>query len=350
MAPRLFAVVLLGVSCKTTQVSSAFDEPRVGSDLTHARVKGLIELPPARSLPVNPMGLQSVIGPDDNPTTPEKVELGWKLFFDKRLSRDNSMACADCHRIERAYASTNIADGTAGGAANRRNSPSVTNVGYQTSFLWDGRFATLEAVCDATWKTQLDADPPAVAARLNEVPLYRAMFERAFGEPATAENIPLALAAWLRELKNGNSPWDRFKAGDLGALPREAQEGAKVFQEKGCAACHVPPLFSDDDFHNTGLGDDDPGRRAVTRSASDTGKFRTPSLRSVALTAPYFHDGNATTLDDAIARVVKGGTPNPHLDANMRPRKLTPRETRALRAFLESLTGESTFRVEPKLP
>lgn len=350
MALRLFAVVLLGVSCKTAQVSSAFDEPREASRPTRARVKGLVELPPPRALPANPMGFRDVIGPDDNPTTPEKVELGWKLFFDRRLSRDSSMACADCHRIERAYASANIADGTAAGAANRRNSPSVANVGYQTSFLWDGRFATLEAVCAATWKTQLDADPPAVAARLNEVPVYRAMFERAFGESATAENVPFALAAWLRELKNGNSPWDRFKAGDLGALSREAQEGAKVFEEKGCAACHVPPLFSDDDLHNTGLGDDDPGRRAVTQSASDTGKFRTPSLRSIVLTAPYFHDGHATKLDEAIAHVVKGGSPNPHLDANMRPRKLTPKEMRALRAFLESLTGESTFPVEPKLP
>jgi cytochrome c peroxidase len=311
--------------------------------------RGAVALPPPMALPPTPAGLREVNAPDDNPITPEKVELGWKLFFDMRLSKDGTMACVECHRIERAYASANILDGTVAGATNQRNSPAVTNVGYQTSFFWDGKWATVEAVCEATWKGQLDADPATVADRLNEVPVYRAMFERAFGEAATPENVPLALAAWLRALKNGNSPWDRFKAGDASALSKEAQDGMKVFEVKGCGACHVPPLFTDDDFHNAGIGDD-PGRRAVTRSASDSGKFRTPSLRNVALTAPYFHDGHVTTLEDAIALMAKGGNPNPRLDANLRPRKLTPREASALKAFLESLTGESTFVTEPKLP
>ena len=344
-------VLLLVLSCKTARVASAMDEPEEpaqGSTTAQPEPSRMV-LPPPAPLPPLPQGFRHLTGPDDNQTTPEKVELGFRLFFDQRLSADTSMACVECHHIDRAYASGNIVDGKVGGGSNKRNSLALTNVGYQASFYWDGRGPTLEAVCGAELKWQLGAEPAAVAQALNEVRLYQAMFERAFGEPATVENVPRALAAWLRELKNGNSPWDKFQAGDSAALSREAQEGAKLFQAKGCEACHVPPLFSDDDFHNLGLGDD-PGRKAVTKLENDTGKFKTPSLRNVALTAPYFHDGQATTLEEAIAVTGQGGTPNRHLDANLRPRKLTPREAKALKAFLESLTGESTYGAAPALP
>lgn len=308
-----------------------------------------IELPPAPELPKLPLGLPEVPSPADNPTTAEKAELGWKLFFDKRLSKDGTAACAQCHEIARAYTTGNAVDAKVGGALNKRNSPSVLNLGFHTAWYWDGRMATLEACANAAWKGQLGADPATVAKTLNEVPVYKAMFERAFGEPATADNVPKAFAAFFRALNTGNSAWDRAQAGDKKALTAEQSEGFKVFNTKGCVSCHVPPLFTHYDFENIGIGDD-PGRKDATKADEDTGKFKTPSLRNVALTAPYFHDGSAKTLDEAIALMAKGGNANPNLSKKLKAQKLSAKETKALKAFLESLTGESTYTTEPSLP
>jgi cytochrome c peroxidase len=343
-------VVAVTLACKTAEPRPSLEGPvEIAASGPAVSVAPGVELPAPPPLPAAPFGFKELDGPEDNPTTAEKVELGWMLFFDQRLSGDGSMACVECHQLEKAYASGNILDGTVSGVTNRRNSPSVLNVGYQTTFAWDGRLQTLESACDTFWRTQLDANPAEVAQVLNDVPVYRAMFVRAFGAPATPQSIPRALAAFLRELKNGNSPWDRFHAGDTHAMSKEAQEGSRLFVSKGCGNCHLPPLFADDDFHNVGVGDD-PGRKAVSGAEVDRGKLRTPSLRNVALTAPYFHDGHATTLDDALALMLKGGNPNPRLDANLKPRKATAAEVKALKAFLESLSGQSTFGRRPTLP
>lgn len=296
-----------------------------------------------------PAGLPELPAPADNPTTAEKAELGWKLFFDKRVSKDGSMACVQCHEIARAYTSATALDPKVGGAVNKRNTPSVLNLGFHTTWYWDGRMATLEAVSNAAWKGQLGADPAASAKALNEVPVYKAMFERAFGEPATADNVPKAFAAFFRTLNSGNSAWDRAQAGDQKAMSAEATEGFKVFGAKGCTTCHVPPLFTHYDFENIGIGDD-PGRKDATKADADAGKFKTPSLRNVALTAPYFHDGHAKTLEEAIALMAKGGNKNPNLSTKLKPQKVSAKEAKALKAFLESLTGESTYTTEPTLP
>ncbi len=308
-----------------------------------------VELPAAPALPALPVGLPPVTAPQDNPTTPEKAELGWKLFFDPRLSKDGSMACAACHHIDKAYTSGNALDTKVGGAVNVRNAPTMLNLGYHASWYWDGRMPTLEAVSNAAWKGQLGADPATVAITLNAVPVYRAMFERAFGEPATATNVPKAFAAWFRALNSGSSPWDKAQAGDAKALSAQAKEGQKVFAAKGCITCHVPPLFTDYDFHNVGLGAD-PGRKDATKADADLGKFKTPSLRNVALTAPYFHDGHAKTLDEAIVLMAQGGHANPNLSPKLTAQKVTVKEMAALKAFLLSLTGESTYTTEPALP
>lgn len=308
-----------------------------------------VELPPAPALPLKPLGLPEVVSPEDNPTTPEKAELGFKLFFDKRLSKDGSMACVQCHEARRAWTTENVVDVKVGGAPNKRNTPSVVNLAFHPSYYWDGRMPTLEAVSNAAWKGQLGADPATVAAALNEVPVYKAMFERAFQEPATALNVPKAFAAFFRTLNSGSSPWDKAQAGDASALTAEQKEGFKVFAAKGCVTCHVPPLFTHYEFENVGLGDD-PGRKDATKADADTGKFKTPSLRNVALTAPYFHDGSAKTLEEAIAFMAKGGNKNPNLSAKLKPQKLSPKEAKALKAFLESLTGEVTWSVEKPAP
>lgn len=357
MNRSLFLVpALLVVACKTTETPApapvekpAEVKPAEPAPAPVPAPAPKVELSPAPELPKLPLGLPEVPQPAENLTSPEKAELGWKLFFDKRLSKDGSMACAACHHLDKAWTSGAAVDAKVGGAMNKRNAPSMLNLGYHTSWYWDGRMATLEAVSNAAWKGQLGADPEVVAKALNEVPVYKALFERAFGEPATALNVPKALAAFFRALNSGDSAWDRAQAGDKKALTAEQTEGLKLFNAKGCATCHVPPLFSNFEFENVGLGDD-PGRKDATKADADLGKFKVPSLRNVALTAPYFHDGSAKTLDEAIAFMAKGGNKNPNLSAKLKAQKLSAKEAKALKAFLEALSGTATYSTEPTLP
>jgi len=328
-------------------------------DATDAGVSEAVEqLPPAPPIPETPPFLPAVEESKDNPTTPEKVALGYQLFYDKRLSKDGSMSCESCHHPELAYTSGKATDPKVGGAMNKRNAPAMANAAYhQNGFYWDGRTPTLDAVCAAAWKGQLGVDAPGdVVAKLNGIPGYRAQFQRAFESEATAKNVPLALAAFLRALKTGNAPWDKYEQGDQRAVSREARRGSQVFQNARCSLCHVPPLYTDSQFHNVGIGFDKPeeqrdhGRMDATKDKEDDGKFLTPSLRDVAKTAPYFHDGSATALSDAVDRMLAGGTKNPNLDPKLKRAKISPRDRRALLAYLESLTGQVTFPKAPDLP
>lgn len=308
-----------------------------------------VVLPAAPPLPTPPIGLPPAPSPDENPTTAERAELGWLLFFDPRASKDGSMACAQCHHIERAYTSPEAVDVKVGGAKNKRNAPTMTNLGFHPQFYWDGRMPTLEAVSNAAWKGQLGADPAEVVKTLNAVPGYKARFERAFGEPATPENVPRAYAVFFRTLVNAGSAWDRAQAGEPDALSKDADAGYRVFLAKGCAACHTPPLFTNYAYENAGIGDD-PGRKDATKDDADTGRFKVPGLRNVALTAPYFHDGSAQTLEEAVDLMVKGGNKNPHLSPLLKPQKVSKKEKAQLIAFLEALNGESTYTAAPTLP
>lgn len=348
-----FAAVVTLVACKTTETPApatrpAEAAPQPAPEPTPPPAPKL-ELPAAPALPATPAGLPAIPASAENPLTPEKAELGWKLFYDKRLSKDGSMACAQCHDLTRAFTTPNALDAKVGGALNKRNSPTVLNLAYHPAWYWDGRAATLEAVSAAAWKGQLGADPAAAAKALNDVPVYKAMFERAFGEPASADNVPRALASFFRTLNDGNSAYDRWQAGEKNALSADAAEGFKLFNARGCATCHVPPLFTNFEFENAGLGDD-AGRKDATKADADQGKFKVPSLRNVALTAPYFHDGSIATLEDAVAFMAKGGNKNPNLSAKLKPQKLSARESRQLKLFLEALTGQSTYTAEPSLP
>lgn len=342
----LASLVVLACSCKTTPKQEAEPKtavaPTVVTDAPPPQPK--VELAAAHELPKAPVGLPEVNAPVDNPITAEKADLGWKLFFDPRLSKDGSMACVNCHHIDKAYTSGLAVDPKVGGAMNKRNAPTMVNLAFHTTFYWDGRMPTLEAVSNAAWKGQLGADPSTVVAALNAVPVYKATFERAFGEPATVDNVPKALATWLRTLESGHSAWDQAQAKEK-PLSADAAAGEKVFTAKGCVTCHVPPLFTTYEFENAGIGDDT-GRKDATKADEDAGKFKIPSLRNVALTAPYFHDGSVAALDDAIALMAKGNAKNPKLKAQ----KLSAKEAKALKAFLESLTGESTWTEAPALP
>lgn len=313
----------------------------------------LAEVP---DLPAPPSHLPATAEPQDNPVTKEKVALGLQLFHEVRMSKDGSQACVNCHRPERAYTSNLALDLKVGATSNTRNAPSMVNLAYHPLYYWDGRMPTLDAVTLAAWKGQLGADPEAVSKTLNGIATYRQLFSRAFQAPASEKTVVQALVAFFHALKNGNAPWDRFEAGEANAVTASAKRGFEVFQSAGCIACHAPPLYSDFAFHAVGAGslktDADPGRFNATKDEADRGKFKTPSLRNVALTGPYFHDGSAATLDEAIDWMASGfakrkGAP---VDALLKPHPLSKADKAALKAFLESLTGESTIDIDPVLP
>jgi cytochrome c peroxidase len=196
----------------------------------------------------------------------------------------------------------------------------------------------------------MDLSPSELQGRVSRHAGYRRAFRREFGTDPTAHAISLALASYLRTLRAGDAPIDRYRAGDTLALSSSARRGAAIFAGKArCTVCHVGPLFSDGDFHNTGIAwrettFADVGRGAVTGLAEDRGRFRTPSLRNVSLTAPYMHDGSKRTLADVIDFYDGGGQPNPGLDQFIQPLHLTPEEKDALVEFLQSLTSDRRRR------
>ena len=279
-----------------------------------------------------PLGLDLYMPvPEDNPITAERVARGRELFFDTRLSRDRTIACASCHDPERAFS-----DGrpVAIGVFNRvgtRSAPALINRGYGRAFFWDGRAATLEeqVLQPIQDPNEMDLTLPEVSARV--------------GMPI--DEVSRSLASFVRSLLSGDSPFDRFINGDRAALTTEQQAGLQVFRGKAnCTACHVGPTFTDERFHNTGVAWRegqllDEGRFGVTRRSEDRGAFKTPTLREIARTAPYMHDGSLVTLREVVDYYDRGGNSNPGLDAELRPLNLTASDKDALIGFLQSLNG-----------
>ena len=293
--------------------------------------------------------------PEDNPMTPEKVALGRQLFFDKRLSADGSRSCYSCHLCE-----NGLTDGlpTAIGALNKklpRSSPTLWNVGYHSEFYWDGRSGSLEKQGMAAWKGgNMGADAEVVTAKINTVSGYRTQFQTVFGGDATPERIIQAISAFERTIISGNTPFDRWRAGDETAVGEEAKRGYEVFKKLECDNCHDGVLLADLQYHNVGIGMDaekpDVGRFKVTGKAEDTGAFKTPTLRDIAKSGPYFHNGSVATLEEAVDLMIGGGKPNKYLDRkNLKKRKATEAQKKDLIAFLESLNNNCQL-TEPKLP
>jgi cytochrome c peroxidase len=292
--------------------------------------------------------------PPDNPTTPEKAALGKQLFFDKRLSGDGSMACQGCHFRHLGWTDALPLSRKVGGGMNTRHTPTVYNTGYYTAWYWDGRAKTLEGQITAAWKAQIGADPAKATAVIAAVPGYQAGFQKVFGAAPSEENIAKALAAFLRTLNSGEAPWDRYAAGDKTAVSADAAAGAELFTGKaGCAACHKPPLYSDGMFYNVGLeagkAQPDLGRFAVSKDPADTSAFKTPTLRSIGISGPYFHDGSVASLEEAVRYMAAGGKADPHKSQILIDRKLSEKEIGQLVAFLNTLTSEESFE-PPKLP
>jgi cytochrome c peroxidase len=279
-----------------------------------------------------PLGLDLYMPiPEDNPLTTERVARGRELFLDTRLSRDRSIACASCHDPERAFTDGRPVAIGVFNRVGRRSAPALVNRGYGRSFFWDGRAATLEeqVLQPIQDPNEMDMTLPEASARV--------------GMPI--DEVSRSLASFVRSLLSGDSPFDRFINGDRDALSAEQQAGLQVFRGKGnCTACHVGPTFSDERFHNTGVAWrdgrlQDEGRAAVTGRVEDRGAFKTPTLREVARTAPYMHDGSIGTLGHVVDFYDTGGRENPALDPELRPLRLTEAEKRALLAFLEALNG-----------
>lgn len=308
-------------------------------------------------LPAGLPAYEAMVIPADNPMTPEKVALGRELFFDKRLSGDGSRSCYSCHVCEKG-----LTDGLpkAIGAFNKplpRSSPTLWNIGYHSEFYWDGRSNSLEKQALAAWKgANMGAgdDPGKIVTAMNAIHGYRSQFQKVFGSQASPDNIAKALAAFERTIISGDTAWDKFRAGNESALSEEAKRGWKVFEDSKCTNCHSGVLFTDKQYHNAGIGMDKPepdaGRFKMTNKEEDTGAFKTPTLRDIAKSAPYFHDGSAATLEEAVDIMLAGGTPNKYLDRkNLQKVNLKPEQKKDLLQFLRALNVDCTVK-EPALP
>jgi len=305
-----------------------------------------------------PLGLEkaTLVVAADNPVTAAKVQLGKQLFFDPRLSGTGKMSCSTCHLPELAFTDGQPLSTKDDGKVNTRNSPQMYNVGYLDRLYWDGRAPTLEKNVEAAWTAQIGGKPDEAATAIAAVPAYAKAFTEAFDAKPSKDTIVKALASFLRNLRSGDSEFDRWQAGKENKVSDAAKAGYELFMGKaGCVVCHTPPLFTDKIFHNVGIGmkAEKPDIGAAGEKAfndkTKTGQFKTPSLRNVAKTAPYLHDGSTKTLAEVVKIMSGGGIDNPNKDPLMMPRGLTDEEQAQLVAFLETLTGNTTWQA-PVVP
>jgi cytochrome c peroxidase len=334
-----------------------------------------------------PLGLPPLPVPAANPLTREKIDLGRRLFMDRRLSHNNTMSCAMCHVPEQGFTANELGAAIGiEGRSLRRNAPTLFNVGYQRSLFHDGREPHLEAQIWGPLLARVEMGMPSMGyatEKVRQLSEYAGLFEAAFGGPVTAERIGQAIASYERTLVSGNSRFDRWHyGGDRTALDAQEQRGFDIFKGKGrCAACHLvgeqAALFTDHKFHNTGIGwertmfperssyrvqlapdtfvevagsllrpfeppQSDTGRYEVTTALKDRWAYKTPTLRNVALTAPYMHDGSLPTLEAVVAFYDPGGIDNENRSPLLAPLGLDADEKAALVAFLKALTGNNT--------
>lgn len=329
---------------------------------------------------LEPIGAVSV--PAANPQTPEKIELGRMLFFDRRLSGDGTMSCSTCHDPEQGFSDGLAVSLSYPTTRNWRNSPTLWNVGFQTTLFHDGRARTLEeqALFPMMSAFEMNRNLDFVEEVIRSSPEYVDAFRKVFGDADTSrQRIAMAIAAFERTLVSVNSPLDRFLLGDSKALSSEAKKGYDVFTGKGrCAECHDGVNLADNKFYALNVPEneeqekdprvaatrrfvakishyedylnlkEDPGRYLVTKEQKDWKAFRTPTLREIAKTGPYMHNGIFSTLENVIDFFDKGGGPR---NTALKPLKLTDAEKKALKTFLvEGLAGEEVPFRYPKVP
>lgn len=294
--------------------------------------------------------------PQNNPQTKEKIELGKTLFFDPRLSGSNKISCATCHNPKLGWSDGLPRGKSVSGGELLRNVPTILNSGLNKFQMWDGRFLSLEeqALKPVANTLEMNQDIAELPAKLKGIPGYVSLFKKVFNEEITLDNIAKALASFERTVVSTNSAYDRDFKGDEKALSPAAKKGRLIFLSKGrCALCHGGYNFTDNLFHNLGvpdLGLNDLGRYNVTLLEYDTGAFKTPTLRSIALSAPYMHNGSVKTLEEVVEFYNQGGGSSKYKDATMAPLGLSEDDKSSLVEFLKSLTGEKIEIVVPPLP
>ena len=299
--------------------------------------------------------------PADNQPSPDRIALGKALFFDPRLSSDSNLSCSSCHNPMFDWT-----DGmpTAKGSKSkvlRRASPTIVNTGYNTLMMWDGRKSSLEdqAMGPMESMDEMAMDLTALFKWINTEPTYVGMFAKAYhGEAIDSKTVSKAIAAFERTLVSNNSPFDRWLRGDKNAMTKQQIIGFRLFIDpnKGnCAVCHQAPNFTDGGFHNIGLASysgatPDMGRYAIKPVPSMKGAFKTPTLRDITLTAPYFHDGSARTLQDVVDHYVHGGISKVDLSPDIKPLNLSQKEKEDIVAFMQALTSTPQPVVLPRIP
>jgi cytochrome c peroxidase len=309
-----------------------------------------------------PLGLPAVLIPPDNPPTAESIALGRKLFYDARLSGDDTISCATCHNPQLSFTDALAGSKGIGKKIGRRNAPTILNSAYYSTFFWDGRAASLEQQAGAPIANPIEMGQSHELSikKFEKIPEYKKDFEHVFGPGAlTIAKIEMAIASFERTVLSGDSPFDRYLyRDDKTAMSEAAIRGLEVFKDKNrgnCVTCHVIEekfaLFTDGKFHNLGAGTNtkgeltDLGRYEVTKVEADKGAFRTPGLRNVAMTGPYMHDGSLKTLKEVVDFYEGGGTSNAQLDKEIKELKLSGQERADVVAFLESLTGSAPKNV-----
>jgi cytochrome c peroxidase len=319
--------------------------------------------------------------PENNPQTPEKIDLGKKLFFDRRLSGDGTMSCATCHIPDMAFSDGQDISLSYPTTKNWRNSPTLVNAGFQKYLFHDGRAKTLEdqALFPMMSAFEMNKNLDYLEEQIRVVPEYADAFRKIFNGEVTRETIAMAIAAFERTLVSRNSPLDRYLSGDHNALSDEAKKGLEIFRGKGrCMECHHGANLADDKFYalnvpeNPALLNDprvtatmrfvakvyhykdyrnlteDPGRYLITKNEKDWKAFRTPTLREIARTAPYMHNGIFATLEEVIQFFDEGGGKG---NTALKPLGLTAAEKRSLKVFLtEALAGEELVIRYPEIP
>ncbi|GMT42183.1 MAG: cytochrome-c peroxidase [bacterium] len=293
--------------------------------------------------------------PKDNPMTKDKIELGRALYFDVRLSANNRISCATCHAPEIGFTDGQPVSQGINRQQGGRSAPTVINRAFSAVQFWDGRAGSLEEQAKGPLTNPIEMGMPsnyAVVEKLKSIKGYRKWFEKVFKKEVNIDDFAKAVAAFERTVLSGNSPYDRYIAGDKNAMTASQVRGLKLFEGKArCATCHSGFNFTDEDYHNLGVGWDsgsaDLGRYMVTKDSDDMGAFKTPTLRDVSNTAPYMHDGSDATLEQVVEFYNKGGIKNPSLDPLMEPLNLSAAEVKNLAAFMKALDGEGWRNISP---
>jgi cytochrome c peroxidase len=376
--------VMLGDPALTAGVPGSGPITLEQVDAWLADPKNAVELEPVLPLGLS-QGAGQITGLESNPLTRAKVELGRQLYFDPRLSVDSTVSCASCHNPAEGYSAHTKTGVGIRGQQGGRNSPASYNRILSGPQFWDGRADSLEAQAVGPLQNPIEMGftHEGVVKRLGEMPVYKRQFEKIFGG-VTIDAVGKAIAAFERVLVTAPSPYDygeqmrsfagldpddiaedpelktRYAAAQAGAeahpLSESAVRGREIFfTEKGnCTACHVGANLADEKYHNIGIGMDKPepdlGRFVVTKDGKDTGAFKTPTVRNVALSAPYMHDGSVATLEEVVEWYDKGGHPNPHLSEKVRPLKLSAQDKADLVEFMRACTGPTPTVEVSRLP